>query len=330
VVTPAAGSKVAWTPAVADQAPPCPICGGVDFKREFEAKDYEYGFPGIFYVATCNRCRLEQQSPRPPFDQILRYYSSEYRPFANEEDGLVARIKHVVINRPRLRRYQKLVPGQGSVLDVGCGNGALLRMLAQRTDWRLRGIEPSAEAAAAGAAAGLDILATTLEEARFADDSFDLTILNHVLEHVPDPVSTLAELRRIIKPGGYLYGEVPNPACAEQWIFGRYWGGYHLPRHLYFFRRKQLHELLTAAGFVVEKVDGKMQPASVLVSASNYLRERWPSVARLGLFSENSFLWLGVATPFAYVLQWLGSAPTLRFVCKRPPGDVVPKQVMRN
>jgi SAM-dependent methyltransferase len=300
------------------EIPPCPVCDGVRFTVLFEAEDYEYRLPGLFQVSACETCGLTQQSPRPPFDEILTYYDSGYQAHAVAKPSLVARLKDLAINWPRLRKYKRLVPVHGSVLDVGCGSGGLLNFFRENTDWSLHGIEPVAEAAAIGIASGLDIRPTTLDDAAFEDASFDLAMMNHVLEHVPDPIATLRTLRRIVKPGGYLTGEVPTPRCFERWLFGRFWAGYHLPRHLYFFEAGHLRMLLKKAGFQVISVEGKVQPAGLLVSASNLLRTRWPAAARRGLFSDESFVWLALSTPIALAAHLLGSSPSLRFVCRRP------------
>lgn len=296
----------------------CVLCGGTRFEPWLVAKDYAHGVPGEFTVARCLECGLKQQRPVPTAEQLLQAYRSDYRPFTSETAGLVVRIKHAAINRPRLQRYRRLVPSGGRVLDVGCGNGGLLRFLRERTDWSLTGVEPTVDAATAARATGLDVRVGTLEEAALADSSFDLAILNHVLEHVPSPAATMGELRRVLKRGGYLCGEVPTPACVEQWIFGEYWGSLDLPRHISFFERSTLSRLLVEAGFEIIAIEGKPQPAVALVSLSNFVRARWPSLARAPFLSEDSFVGLALSTPLAFALSAFGSSPTLRFVCRSP------------
>ncbi len=108
--------------------------------------------------------------------------------------GAVGKADHVLA----LCRRAGLAPA--STLDVGCGDGALLRELGSRGfGGRLGGAEISAPAAAI--ARGADVAdAIELFDGRvlpFEDRSYELGILSHVLEHVPDPPALLAEAARV-------------------------------------------------------------------------------------------------------------------------------------
>jgi SAM-dependent methyltransferase len=86
------------------------------------------------------------------------------------------------------------------VLEVGCGDGALLAELADRRfAAKLAGVEISAEAAAIARSRGLEV--ETFDGTRLPaeDDSYDLGILSHVLEHVPDPAALLSETARVCR-----------------------------------------------------------------------------------------------------------------------------------
>lgn len=100
-------------------------------------------------------------------------------------------------------------------LDMGCGDGAHLKWLAgyskqvYGSDYNLLRLErASARVAARGTSERIFMADVTDYPAR--DDSFDLIFFNHVLEHIPDDRRALAEVRRILKPGGLLMLGVPN------------------------------------------------------------------------------------------------------------------------
>ncbi len=89
-----------------------------------------------------------------------------------------------------------------STLDVGCGDGALMEQLRRRGfGGRLVGMEISPTAAKIAAArAAVDEVGTFDGAALpLADDSFDLGVLSHVLEHTPDPPALLAEVARVCR-----------------------------------------------------------------------------------------------------------------------------------
>src|SRR5262249_54003747 len=158
------------------------------------------------------------------------------------------------------------------LLDVGCGNGALLNHLRTQANWELWGVEPHQSAARFGIDDGLAITPTLLEHANLPEESVDLVIMNHVLEHLPDPRITVSAVYRVLKPGGYFVGEIPSPYCLERLIFQQYWGGFHLPRHLTFFKSRDIRSFLTVMGFDVNDIHGTMQSSNWVLSFANFLK----------------------------------------------------------
>jgi ubiquinone/menaquinone biosynthesis C-methylase UbiE len=109
----------------------------------------------------------------------------------------------------RLNRINKLKPN-GKLLDVGCGEGLFLK-LAQKIGWQVSGTEVSSYASKfASNILGAEIFCGQLHQRHFADNSFDVVTMWHVLEHVKDPKGYLREIYRIMKPGGLLVLAVPN------------------------------------------------------------------------------------------------------------------------
>lgn len=314
----AQGAAPAFPAAVATDTVPCPICGGRSFAPICQAKDYEYQLPGTFHVSECTGCGAILQNPRPPFPEIMRYYTETYEPFRARGSKLVQRARDLVLTRPRLTRYERLIGLEGRVVDVGCGTGLQMMEMKGHGRWTLTGVEPATDAAQIGIDAGLDIRPTVLEEAGLPSDAYDMAIMNHVLEHLPEPHVTVAEVKRILKPGGWYVGEIPTPGCVERSLFGKYWGGYHLPRHLTYFREPQLRRFLTDAGFTDIRIRRAIKPSSWLLSMGNLLRDKGYGPGVVRLFNPHGFLQLALGTPIAWLLDRFGSAPMLYFACRKP------------
>jgi 2-polyprenyl-3-methyl-5-hydroxy-6-metoxy-1,4-benzoquinol methylase len=94
----------------------------------------------------------------------------------------------------------------------------------------------------------LNVFQGTLEEAEFPDEHFDTITMNHVIEHVPDPIKVLEECRRELKPGGRLVVVTPNIKCLGHYIFRENWRGLEVPRHLFLFSLPSLRACAEAAG----------------------------------------------------------------------------------
>lgn len=78
---------------------------------------------------------------------------------------------------------------------------------------------------------------------------FDVVTLWHVLEHVHDLQSTIADLKRIMKKDSILIIAVPNHHSWDAKHYKEYWAAYDVPRHLYHFNPSTMHQLLVRHGF---------------------------------------------------------------------------------
>jgi SAM-dependent methyltransferase len=145
-----------------------------------------------------------------------------------------------------LNTISQFIPS-GKLLDVGCSTGFLLN--AARLRFEPTGVEPSRWAADyAGRQLKILVRRGTLEEAKFPDASFDVVTLVDVIEHLADPLSTLQEIRRVLKPGGLLYVVTPNIASLMARLMRSRWWGLR-PAHIYYFSPRTLRHLLDKAGF---------------------------------------------------------------------------------
>jgi len=76
----------------------------------------------------------------------------------------------------------------------------------------------------------------------------------HVLEHVPDVRSQIAELKRLIKPGGTIIIAVPNYKSYDAKHYQNFWAAYDVPRHLWHFSKKSIQSLFAEQNLELIKV----------------------------------------------------------------------------
>jgi ubiquinone/menaquinone biosynthesis C-methylase UbiE len=145
-----------------------------------------------------------------------------------------------------------------SLLDVGCGEGVLTHKWAQSISGRVVGIDledPAIQAEwAKRQAPNLEYRVMKAENLPFADGEFDLACAIEVLEHVPDPEHTVAEMARVAR-GGHVLVSVPREPLWRGLNMAR--GAYlrdlgNTPGHVNHWSKRSFVELLSRHGDVVE------------------------------------------------------------------------------
>src|SRR5205807_2082657 len=131
----------------------------------------------------------------------------------------------------RLGIVERAQRGTGTLLDVGCGSGEVLRV-AERRGWTATGVEPVAESAKIAQQRGLDVREALLDDAGLPEHSFDVVTAFHVLEHMPDGVGFLRMLARYARPGGLVVVEVPNWRSFHRRRGGSHWPGLRPLEHV--------------------------------------------------------------------------------------------------
>lgn len=270
-VEPIAGAEIRET------AFPCAACG----ERRARPRLRVDGFAPE--LVACERCGCGRLDPMPSESEIASYYPDEYYgdPGTAKFSGVIEWLVRAVGARHVRFFLDGLAPG-ARVLDVGCGRGVLLREIADR-GYEAHGVEVS-EAAARGADSRARIrIAPRLAEAGHPDAHFDEVIVWHVLEHLRDPRATIAEIHRILRPGGKLVVAVPNFTSAQSRWAGAAWFHLDLPRHLHHFGADALVRMIDAAGFDVVSCHHfslRQNPFGWIQSALN----RIASLPRNGLY----------------------------------------------
>lgn len=162
---------------------------------------------------------------------------------------------------------------QGSLLDVGCGNGQFLQNM-KNLGWEVKGVEIDERAVTtARKILGLDVISGTLENAQFPDNFFDVVTLRHVIEHVYDPINFLRECRRVLKPGGKLVLLTPNINSFCHKMFKQSWRGVEVPRHLMLFSLPTLEACARKAHFDTVVINSTSRSAAHIYSESKSTKE---------------------------------------------------------
>lgn len=214
----------------------------------------------VFHVVRCPECGLSWVNPRPGPTEIGRYYPETYswRPDEGGPESPVHRLERWY--RFHLLRFEtrQLVRGTDlkagdAVLDVGCSSGD--RLLVMKDAGLVpAGVEISPAADYARQRLGLDVRRGTLDEAHFETGRFRAVTLYNVMEHIHDPRPLLAEVRRILAPGGWLAIQVPNARSLQGRLFGRRWAAVDVPRDLWYWTPPLVARLLGGQGFQPVKV----------------------------------------------------------------------------
>jgi SAM-dependent methyltransferase len=121
--------------------------------------------------------------------------------------------------------------------------------------WQVVGVDTSDAAVRhARESLGIDTRQGDLREVDLPERSFDAVTLSHALEHVPDPVDLLAEVRRVTKPGGRVAIVVPNVRSVGARTLGGHWFHLDTPRHLTNFSPHGLRVAIERSGLRIESL----------------------------------------------------------------------------
>lgn len=257
----------------------CNLCGADDAETLFDT-----GVAQSARIVKCRACGLIYASPR---SAGIDHEGYEQHEAAGLLDGLADNPRHPYRWRYDKEKFQtrdfdtsfaqlqKLHPQKGHVVEVGSGLGFLLRRFID-DGWTATGVDPWRELPLfTRQAQGFETIPLTLEKAALPDASADVVILLHVIEHVPDPIATLREIRRVLKPGGHMVLETPRYDTLMFRLMGRRERSLRMDGHIYFYTDKTLRESYEKAGFAhvdMAHVGRSLTAERFIWNAANILR----------------------------------------------------------
>lgn len=304
--------------------PHCPICNHAGELYYADLNDRLFDAPGKWSLRACTnpQCSLLWLDPAPVAEDLHLAYRKYYTHAGNANH-------QVSPNRAAWRGYRALVFGtarypatlrekllglaffllpnrkvaveypirqlhdlpQGRALEIGCGSGGLLQDVVGM-GWQAVGIDFDAAAVASARDRGLDVRVGDLASQSFADQSFDAVLMNHVIEHLPDPVATLQEIKRILRPGGRLLCATPNGHSWGSRHFGHNWRGLEPPRHIQIFTRDALRSAAQQAGFSQTVVHVTVRSSIQILKESLLLENPQANTAKISVRLYLELIWL--------------------------------------
>lgn len=240
-------SKIRARAATRWETIPCPVCAGTHFTALFKVQEEPF--------VRCQGCGLILINPRPLYAQVLETYDADYsQGYVNKAPSKRRRAAR------HIRRIGKYVRG-GRWLDVGCSAGFIVEA-ARKAGYEAHGVDVEEWGVRyAREELGLaNVVAGLLEDQHYPDGHFDVITAYEVIEHVPDLNGFVAELARLLAPGGVIEIRTPDvghwrtPKPLETWEA-------ILPsEHLYYFSHATLAKLLEKHGLTVCKRGFNLKP----------------------------------------------------------------------
>jgi SAM-dependent methyltransferase len=271
--------------------PNCPVCGSVGTDLYSDVSDYFFGFQGQWNIKICPVCETTFLDPCLKQDSISKAYTQYYTHKVEDRSrvSLIARLAlaavrlHEKLDLAKAGRklgastylvytlltslralvskrwcqhlyfdkyIQRNCPQGGKVLEVGCGAGDYMARVLD-IGFEIIGIDVDDQAVTQARLRGLNVLSHDLDYFIRQGKRFDYVIMHHVIEHLHNPSAYLQKLKLLLKRNGRIWLETPNNKSKTATIFGKYWRGHEVPRHIQVFNRRSLIHLLEHNGFVI-------------------------------------------------------------------------------
>ncbi|MGW5370389.1 class I SAM-dependent methyltransferase [Streptomyces sp. NPDC004009] len=216
----------------------CPWCGSRRLRTRMRAPDPLRHRPGSHALDACGDCGHVFQNPRLTAEGLAFYHRDSYVRQLEEFAGRLRSARAVRRRHRAAAHALSALPDPESWLDVGTGHARFPEAAKEFFPYTsFDGLDPTARVEQA-------LLEGRVEEAHRGYLStpgtaarlrarYDVVSMFHHLQHAPEPRAELRAALAVLRPGGHLVVEVPDPRCAFAALLGRWWWSYGQPRHLH-------------------------------------------------------------------------------------------------
>jgi SAM-dependent methyltransferase len=309
-----------------DQVPACPVCSS--HRRSYLTCGHDYELETCrneWHFWRCSDCSAIWLDPRPANDTLDVIYPQHYYAYAMSEKISSFALKgKEILDRIKFNKILRHAPSPTSFLDIGCGDGRYLKMLSRRgiPKERIYGLELSGDAVLRLREEGFQTYTQRVEDfMEIPAASIDLVTMFHVIEHVADPIHVVKKVVDWLSPGGIFVVETPNIDSWDAMLFkGRWWGGYHIPRHWTLFQADSLRRLLEAAGLDVLHISYETGHSFWMYSFHHVIKYNslWPAPKVARWFDPTRALsTLVILTGFEVIRKTLGARTSAMLMIAR-------------
>lgn len=252
----------------------CRICGNTADNTIHNAREMMFGTRDRFDYLKCGACGTLQLLQIP---DMRAYYPEEYYSFGAETEPTFQRLRSRIAaglmgrslltgrgklglflarKRPHIadkfpawfRQFPSSLSLDSSILDFGSGSGALLQTLRSFGFRNLTGADAFIEKDIDSGK--IKIFKQGLEE---VGGQFDLVMLHHTFEHLPEPHTALRHIHRLTKPNGAALIRIPIVSYAWE-KYGVDWVQLDPPRHVFLYTEHAFVSMIEQAGFEVVRI----------------------------------------------------------------------------
>lgn len=227
----------------------CGLCGATSFLEVARRDRYGIHHP----VQICRECGLIQATPRMTEETVGTFYNTEYRELYTGDNWQEELFESQYENAEALHQFLsntvEELPTHGTVLDVGCGVGGMLEYFEDQ-GWDAVGCDLDSRAVEFGRERGIRLFECS-PAGLSLDETPDVVVLSHVVEHFSNPVESLTAVRELCGEDTIVYVEVPGVKQLSP--FRQYYHSDFLQQlqnaHTYYFTSRTLRNLELLAGF---------------------------------------------------------------------------------